>query len=204
MLSRRKRAAVRVIALLFFALGAIEVAEVPLPLAAPRYINWSWSADQGVTGQPEGLLPEAARFRLAADPAIRMRYTRRLETPEVRTLHFLLSLLIEIPVIVILWGMGMALWRSTRLMPDAVESGLPWLMAVGWACLAVSFGMPIVDGFRTAVLLQDVLPGHDGFWYDPDTFGLTEMMLLIAAGILAATWTISAGLRARADMAAIV
>lgn len=192
------------IALLFFALGTIEVAEMPLPLAAPGYINWGWSPSEGVTGQPEAMLPEAARFRLAADPEIKMRYIQRLETPEVRVFHFLLSLLIDVPVIVILWGMGMALWRSTRLVPGAVESGLPWLMAVGWACVAVALGLPITDGFRTGLLLRDVLPGHGVFWYDPDSFGLTEIMLLIAAGILAATWTISAGLRARADMAEIV
>jgi len=204
MLSRGKRAAVRAIALLFFALGAIEVAEVPLPLAAPGYIDWSWSPSEGVTGQPEAMLPEAARFRLAANPEIRMRYIQRLGTPKVRTVHFLLSALIDIPVIVILWGMGMALWRSTRLVPDAVESGLPWLMAVGWACVALALGLPVTDGFRTGLLLRGVLPGDGAFWYDPDTFGLTEIMLLTAAGILAATWTISAGLRARADMAEIV
>jgi hypothetical protein len=204
MLSRGKRAAVRVIALFFFALGAIEIAEAPLPLVAPDYIGWGWSSSSGVFGEPEALLPEAARFKLVADPAIKTRYIRRLETLDVRTAHFLLTLLIDLPVIVILCGMGMALWRSTRLVPDAVESGLPWLMAVGWACIALSFGMPIVDGFRTGLLLRGVLPGHDLFWYDPDTSGTTYIMLLISAGILAAAWTISAGLKARADMAEIV
>jgi len=185
-------------------LGAVEVAETPLPLVAPGYIGWGWSPSRGLKGEPEALLPEAARFRLAADPVTRVRYMQRLEALNVRTAHFLLTLLIAIPVIVILCGMGMALWRSTRLVPDAVESGLPWLMAVGWACVAVSLGLPIVDGFRTGLLVRDVLPGHDLFWYDPDTSGTTYVMLLIAAGILAATWTISAGLKARADMAEIV
>lgn len=193
----------RVIALFFFALGAVEIAEVPLPLVAPGYIGWGWSPGHGLVGEPEALLPEAARFRLVADPAIKTRYIRRLETRDVRTAHFLFTLLIDVPVIVILCGMGMALWRSTRLVSDAVESGLPWLMAVGWACVAVSLALPIVDGFRTGLLMQGVLPDHDVFWYDPDTSGTTYVMLLIAAGILAATWTISAGLRARADMAEI-
>ncbi|UZK65469.1 hypothetical protein [Sphingomonas sp. M1-B02] len=204
MLSRGKRAAVRAIALLFFVLGAVRIAEAPLPLVAPGYIGWSGSLSRGVIGEPEALLPEAARFKLAADPALRTRYLRRLETPDVRTAHFLLTLLIDVPVIVILCGMGVALWRSTRLVPEAVESGLPWLMAVGWACVAISLGFPIVDGFRTGMLVQGVLPGHDLFWYDPDTGATSYIMLLIAAGILAATWTISAGLKARADMAEIV
>lgn len=203
-MSRRKRAAVRFIALVFFVLGATEIIEAPLPLLAPGYITPSWSADAGFSGEPEALLPEPARFRLAADPALKARYHQRLHTLDVRTAHFLLTLLIEIPVITILVGMGMALWRSTRLVPDAVEAGLQWLMAVGWACVGISIGMPIVDGFRTGLLVRGVLPGHELFWYDPDTTGLTYIMMLIAAGILAATWTISAGLKARADMAQII
>lgn len=203
-LSRSKRAAVRAIALLFFVFGAIEIVEAPLPLLAPSYIGWGWSPSRGMTGEPEALLPEAARFKLASDPALKARYIQRIDTPHVRVAHFLLTLLISVPVVVVLCGMGMALWQSTRLVPEAVESGLPWLMAVGWACVALSLGLPIIDGFRTALLMRGVLPGHDLFWYDPDTGGTTYIMLLIAAGILAATWTISAGLKARADMAEIV
>ena len=100
--------------------------------------------------------------------------------------------------------MGMALWRSTRDVPDAVESGLPWLMAVGWACVVLAVALPISDGFRTVLLLDGVIPTPPGgFWFDLDTGGILYT-LLIAAGILAATWTISAGLKARADIAEIV
>jgi hypothetical protein len=199
-----KRLIVRLIALVFFALGLMEVTLLPLPATAPHFVNPAWDSRQGWIGEPEAVLPEPARFRLAADPAMRARFVARLQEPSVRTMNFVLSLMIDLAVIVMLGGMGMALWRSTRLVPDAVESGLPWLMAVGWSCVAMAIGMPIIDGFRTALLLRGVMSAPTLFWYDPDSGGTTELALLIAAGILAATWTISAGLKARRDMAEIV
>lgn len=203
-LSRPKRMVVRAIALLFFALGIVEVAQLPLPAIAPHLINPAWSSERGWIGEPAAMLPEPARFRLANDAPARARFLARLQRPEVRSGHLLLSLAIDLPLLMILGGMGMALWRSTRLVPDAVESGLPWLMAVGWSCVAIAVGLPIADGFRTAMLLRGVIPAPARFWYDPDASGTTELLLLIAAGILAATWTISAGLKARRDMAEIV
>lgn len=203
-LSRGRRLVVRVIALIFFALGAVEIAEAPLPLVAPHLINPGWSSDRGLFGEPEVLLPEPARFRLAARRETRERFLARLNDPGVRLGHILLSLAIDGQVIVILCGMGMALWRSTRLVQGAVESGLPWLIAVGWTCALFALTFPLIDGFRTGLLLHGVMPTPGRFWYDPDTGGITYILLLIAAGILAATWTIAAGLRARAELAEIV
>lgn len=203
-LSRGKRRVVRAIALLFFAAGALYVVDVPLPLVAPTYTSWAWSDERGFFGDPEALLPDEARVKLATDPAARARFLRRLHEPDVRVRHLLLGLTTSLPAIVILCGMGMALWRSTRDVPDAVESGLPWLMAVGWACVVLAVTLPIAEGFRTVLLLDGVIPTPPGgFWFDLDTGGILYT-LLIAAGILAATWTISAGLKARADIAEIV
>ena len=204
LLSRRRRLVVRAIALAFFALGSVEIAEAPLPLGAPRLIGPAWSPGSGLSGEPELLLPEPARFQLATHPAMRARFLARLEEPGVRLGHLLLSLGYDVPVILILCGMGVALWRSTRLVPDAVESGMPWLIAVGWACAVFAVTSPVLDGLRTGLLLRGIMPGAGFFWYDPDTAGTTEFVLLVAAGLLAATWTISAGLRARADLAEIV
>jgi len=192
------------IALVFFALGGMEIAEAPLPLVAPRLIAPGWDRDRGLLGEPQALLPEAARFRLATDAAGTAKFLSRLEEPGVRAGHLLLSLLIDGPVIVILCGMGMALWRSTRDVPDAVEAGLRWLMAVGWACVVFATTFPLFDGLRTVLILKGIMPTPRYLWYDPATGGATYILLLVAAGILAATWTISAGLKARADMAEIV
>jgi len=201
-LSSAKRAVVRLIAILFFAVGGFYIANAPLPLVAPQWTAWSWSEDHGFVGEPEAMLPDVARLKLAADPAARARFLERLHEPRVRVRHLLLDLTTSIPAIVILCGVGVALWRSTRQAADAIESGLPWLMAVGWACVVLAIALPLADGFRTGLLLQGVLPTPD-FWFDIDTGGILYT-LLIAAGILAATWTISAGLKARADMAEIV
>lgn len=195
---------VRVIALVFFLLAAEEIAEAALPLVAPQLIDPGWSVERGLVGEPDQLLPQAARFRIATHPDARARFLARLNDPAIRWRHFALTVAINGVVVVILAGMGLALWRSTRLVPNAVESGMPWLIAVGWACATFALGFPVADGFRSGLLLHGVLPHASPFWYDPDTGDTTYLLLLIAAGILAAAWTIEAGLRARADLAEIV
>ena len=203
-LSRSRRLVIRAIALIFFLLAVEELAETSLPLVAPHLIAPGWSAEEGLVGAPDQLLPEMPRFQLATRPGARARFLTRLNDPATRWRHFALTIAISGLVVVILGGMGMALWRSTRLVPRAVESGMTWLIAVGWACAMFAVAFPVADGFRSGLLLQGVLPGAPSFWYDPDTSGTTYILLLIAAGILAATWTIEAGLRARADLAEIV
>ncbi len=203
-LPRAKRLVIRGIALVFFGLGLLELPALPLPSVAPQLIGSGWLPGPVTEARPEALLPEEAQWRLAADPAGHVRFVARLRRPEVRVAHQLLAAVIVMPLLVILFGLGMALWRSTRLTPGAVEEALRWLGAVGWAALFGAVAGPVLDGVRTVVVLRGVIPTPRLLWYDPATEGTTYVLLLVAAGILAATWTISAGLKARADMAAIV
>jgi hypothetical protein len=85
---------------------------------------------------------------------------------------------------------------------DAALSGVPWLLRASIAGVAMALVVPLAEGFRTGLLLQGVVPTATlDMNIDMDAL---QRNLLFAAAALAATWTISSGLRARAELAEIV
>jgi hypothetical protein len=65
-LNRRRAFAVRVLALIFLALGVHRTATLALPLVAPAYMGYSFEVDekgQRLRPDPYILLPDAARHR---------------------------------------------------------------------------------------------------------------------------------------------
>jgi hypothetical protein len=196
---------VRVLALVFLALAVHRTATLALPLVAPAYMGVMFEYEAGraqLRLDPYVLLPVAARTQVEPDAAARARFESRLNDSGVRLRLFLLELAGRLPQLAVMYCIGLALWRSSRPGVEAALSGVPWLLGAAIAGLVMAVATPIAEAVRTGLLLSGVAPTAT---FDIN-IDLDEMQrnLLFAAAALAATWTISAGLRARADLAEIV
>jgi hypothetical protein len=196
---------VRVLALVFLALAAHRTATLALPLVAPAYMGVMFEYEAGraqLRPDPYVLLPVAARTQVEPDAAARARFESRLNDRGVRLRLFLLELAGRLPELAVMYCIGIALWRSSRPGVEAALSGVPWLLRAAIAGLVMAVATPVAEAVRTGLLLSGVAPTAT---FDIN-IDLDEMQrnLLFAAAALAATWTISAGLRARADLAEIV
>jgi hypothetical protein len=204
-LNRRRAFAVRVLALIFLALGVHRTATLALPLVAPAYMGYSFEVDekgQRLRPDPYILLPDAARLQVEPHPGARARFEARLEDRQVRLRLFLIEVAGRLPELAVMYCIGIALWRSSRPGVDAALSGVPWLLRASIAGVAMALVVPLAEGFRTGLLLQGVVPTATlDMNIDMDAL---QRNLLFAAAALAATWTISSGLRARAELAEIV
>ena len=195
----------RVLALVFLALAVHRTATLALPLVAPAYMGVMFEYEAGraqLRLDPYVLLPVAARTQVEPDAAARARFESRLNDSGVRLRLFLLELAGRLPQLAVMYCIGLALWRSSRPGVEAALSGVPWLLGAAIAGLVMAVATPIAEAVRTGLLLSGVAPTAT---FDIN-IDLDEMQrnLLFAAAALAATWTISAGLRARADLAEIV
>ncbi|HEX8533970.1 MAG TPA: hypothetical protein VF662_07360 [Allosphingosinicella sp.] len=195
----------RVLALVFLALAAHRTATLALPLVAPAYMGVMFEYEAGraqLRPDPYVLLPVAARTQVEPDAAARARFESRLNDRGVRLRLFLLELAGRLPELAVMYCIGIALWRSSRPGVEAALSGVPWLLRAAIAGLVMAVATPVAEAVRTGLLLSGVAPTAT---FDIN-IDLDEMQrnLLFAAAALAATWTISAGLRARADLAEIV
>lgn len=197
--------AVRVLALVFLALGLHRTATLALPLVAPAYMVMSLDFDAAhwrIGPDPLSILPPEARLQVAPDAAARARYAARLADAGVRHRLFLIELLGRLPELAVMYGVGIALWRASRPGADAGLSGVPWLLRAAGAGVMLALVTPVAEAARTGLLLAGVVPTPAlNFKIDLDR---VEQHLLFAAAAWAATWTIASGLRARADLADIV
>jgi hypothetical protein len=200
-----QRRAVRVLAIVFLALGVHRTATMVLPLAAPSFMVMEFAfGEDGIRigAAPLELLPDDQRAAVQADPAAQARYAARLSDMAVRLRLWAIELIGRLPELALMYCMGIALWRSARPQPGAALSGIPWLLRASLAGVALALVTPIAEAFRTGLLLHGVIPAP-AFYLDLDLDKL-EAQLLFAAGAWAATWTIASGLRARAELETIV
>jgi hypothetical protein len=164
-----------------------------------------WEHDgqvQRLRPDPYILLPIGVRTQVEPAPAARARFEQRLDDPQVRLRLFLVELVGRLPELAIMYCVGIALWRSSRGSVDAALSGVPWLFRASIAGVAFAILTPPIEAVRTGLLMEGVIP-TSAFELDLDLDALKQN-LLFAAAALAATWTISSGLRARAELAQIV
>lgn len=204
-LDQGRARAVRVLALIFLALAVHRTATLALPLVAPAYMGFKFEFDaegQRLRPDPYILLPVAARTEVEPDGAARARFESRLDDRRVRLRLFLLELAGRLPELAMMYCVGIALWRSSRAGVNAALSGVPWLFRASVASIAMAIVTPVAEAVRTGLLLEGVVPTAT-FDINID-LDAVKQDLLFAAAALAATWTISSGLRARAELADIV
>lgn len=204
-LDRTRARAVRVLALIFLALAVHRTASLALPLVAPAYMGFTAEFDaegQRLRPDPYRLLPAAARTQVEPDAAARARFESRLNDDGVRLRLFLVELVGRLPELAMMYCVGIALWRSSRAGVDAGLSGVPWLFRASIAGVAMAIVTPVAEAVRTGLLLEGVVPTAT-FDINID-LDAVQQNLLFAAAALSATWTISSGLRARAELADIV
>jgi hypothetical protein len=204
-LGRGRSRAIRALGIIFLVLAAHRTATLALPLVAPAYMGWGLALDAGSTrvhADPYILLPPPARARVEADAAAKARFEARLDDRGVRWRLFLIELVGRLPELALMYCVGIALWRSSRPGVDAALTGVPWLVRASVAGFAMAILTPLAEGVRTGLLLTGIIPtAAIDLNLDMDAM---QRNLLFAAAALAATWSISAGLRARAELAEIV
>lgn len=204
-LTPRRAQAVRVLAVIFLALGVHRTATLALPLVAPSYMVMSLEFDTAhwrVGPDPLSILPAEARLEVEPDAAASARYAARLADAGVRRRLFVIELLGRLPELAVMYCVGIALWRASRPDTGAALSGVAWLSRAAVAGVALALVTPVAEAARTGLLLAGVVPTPAlNFVIDLDR---VEQHLLFAAAAWAATWTIAAGLRARAELADIV
>ena len=196
--------AVRLLALVFLLLALHRTATLALPLTAPAYMGMQFElgGDWRVEPDPFVILPPERRAGAAATPGARARFDARLDDRGVRWRLLLIELISRIPELAMMYCVGIGLWRSSRPGVDAGLSGLPWLSRAAIAGVALALLTPVADALRSGLLLTGVVPvATFDLYIDLDVL---QRHLLFAAAALAATWTIGAGLRARAELADIV
>ena len=195
----------RVLALIFLALGVHRTVTLALPLAHPAYMGWFLEYDAGslrIGPDPLVLLPTESRVQVESDARARARFGERLKARPVRLQLFAIELFGRLPELALMYCLGIALWRSSRPGADAALSGVPWLLRAAAAGVALALLTPVAEAVRTGLLLRGVVPTATfDFHVDFDT---VQRNLLFAAAAWAATWTIASGLRARAELAEIV
>jgi hypothetical protein len=195
----------QVIALIFLALAVHRTATLALPLTAPAYMGWSLEYDGGqatVAPDPFVLLSAATRTAVERDPGANAAFRERLNDWPVRLRLFLIELAGRLPELALMYFIGIGLWRTSRPGTCSPLRGVPWLMRAAAAGAALAILGPVIEAARTSLLLQGVVPGV-GFELYVD-FDTLLRSLLFAAAAWSAAWTISSGLRARADLAEIV
>lgn len=193
------------LALIFLALAVHRTATLALPLTAPAYMAWFVEYDDTglrVGPDPFVLLTPATRTEVKDVPETRVRFEQRLNEWQVRLHLFLIELVGRLPELALMYFTAIGLWRSSRTGPEAALSGVPWLMRAAAAGAALALVAPVIEAARTALLLQEVVPGA-GFNLDVDLDTVLRSLLFAFAAWCAA-WTISSGLRARAELAEIV
>lgn len=204
-LGTRRVRAIRLLALVFLLLGVHRTATLALPLVEPAYMGWLATYEDGtlkVAADPFVLLPAEPRAAVMADAAARERFGSRLDEPGVRAPLFLIEFVTRLPELALMFCLGIALWRSSRRGTDAALSGTIWLARAGLAAVSMALLTPLGEGVRTGLLLQGVVATSPVDLHVD--FGALLRNLLFAGAAWAAAWTISAGLRARADLAEIV
>ncbi len=193
------------LALIFLALAVHRTATLALPLTAPAYMGWSVEFDDAgvrVGADPFVLLSPETRTPLENDPAAAASFRQRLEERSVQLRLFLIELVGRIPELALMYFTGLGLWRTSRPGTQSPLRGVRWLMRAAVAGAALALVYPVIEAARTSLLLEGVIPGA-GFALNVDLDALLRG-LLFAAAALSAAWTISSGLRARADIAEIV
>jgi hypothetical protein len=197
--------AMQVLALIFLALAVHRTATLALPLTAPAYMGWSLEYDGGnvaVSPDPFVLLSADTRTAVEKDPAANSAFRQRLDDRAVQLRLFLIELAGRLPELALMYFAGVGLWRMSRPGTRSALAGVPWLMRAAAAGAALAIVTPVIEAVRTSLLLQEVVPDA-GFelYVDVDT---VLRSLLFALAAWSAAWTISSGLRARADLAEIV
>lgn len=196
--------ATRALAVVFLLIGLYRTATLAWPLIDPEHMAILIDFGPPPTIEPYGidLLTPEQRVVVERSPATVARYHARLADPAVRARLFGYELTARLPQLLLLWGLGIALWRLARPGADAARRAMPWLVRATMGGVIYAAVSPVIETLRNQMLLTTVVADADnGFLIDlePITYGL-----LFAGAAWAATWAIAEGVRARAELDAIV
>ncbi|MEH3041417.1 MAG: hypothetical protein PGN21_15315 [Sphingomonas paucimobilis] len=189
--------------MLFLLIAAVMGVGTIVGAAAPG-IYWNCDSEQRCTGGTDAtnMLPDETRLMLNRDPEARGKFLAWMAKPGAHAGLAALILLEFVPMMILLFSVGMALRRLGERKRNALTLTLPWLRRASRAAIALAVARLIVP-VPTAILLyqgvnQDdiVLPRID--------LSNTLVLLLLTVAVHAVIWALEAGIRAERELADFV
>lgn len=189
--------------MLFLLIAAMMGVGTIVGAAAPG-IYWNCDSEQRCTGGTDAtnMLPDETRLILNRDPVARGKFLAWMAKPGVHAGLAALIFLEFVPMMILLFSIGMALRRLGERKRHALTLALPWLRRASRADIALAVARLVVP-VPTAILLhqgvdQDdiVLPGIE--------LSNTLVLLLLTIAIHAVIWALEAGIRAERELADFV
>ena len=203
-LSRWQARVCRIAAALFIVVALAQAAALLFSIVAPNTTMRSHcdAAGCATTSLRDPAFPEQVQTRIASIPGGAARLMAELDRPALRLGLAAVDLIDQLPLILLLACVAVAMWRLSARGDDDLSRAIPWL---GWASMAALFdalGSPLAQSGRTSMLLSAI--GPDRMFYIELELRALLMNLLLAFAAFVVTWALASGNRARRDIAAIV
>lgn len=192
----------RAAAWLFLLAAVIEIAVVGFSLSRPGVEVECKQTVCVSSYRPETLLPEEEQPALARDARSRDAFRAYFARSWVRAGAAVITLVRTLPLVALLFAVGIALRALAARVGDDLGRALPWLRRAALAAVGIVLAKPIGDTLMFT-LLSPGLPDGPHYFFTVQAGDLAKSLLLAFAAY-AVVWAVEAGHRAERDVAEFV